>query len=134
MEKLLRAQVASTLRRTMPAQALRQISAFCYRPHAWHDEQCTLAEFCAYIAVDVIAHVELAAEARVKAPVTKKNDLEVQAAEDSDSDTEADQRRKSKALELVGVGGAIDDDFVEDMEDVPFNEVSSFPQHDPSAK
>ena len=61
MKKVLRAVIASTLRRTMPAQALRQILAFCDQPHAWHDEQCTLIEFCAYIAVDVIAHIELAA-------------------------------------------------------------------------
>ena len=68
MKKILRTVAMVTLKRTMPAEAMRQILNFCGQPHAWHDEQCTLSEFCAYIAVDVVAHIDLAAEARVKPP------------------------------------------------------------------
>ena len=86
----------------MPAEAMRQILAFCDQPHAWHDEQCTLAEFCAYIAVDVVAHIDLAAEARVKSLAPKPDFAEVD--EDTDSETEAERRRENKTLELVDVG------------------------------
>ena len=54
--------------RPMPAEAVRRILAFCDRPSKWHPEQCTLAEFCAYVARDVLGHIELAAEARIKKP------------------------------------------------------------------
>ena len=94
MKRILRTAAVVKLKRTMPAEAMRQILAFCDQPHCWHDEQCTLAEFCAYIAVDVVAHIDLAAEARVKPPTTKRDDAEVD--EDTDSETEAERRRKIK--------------------------------------
>ena len=56
------------LQRTMPTHGMRLILAFADMKSKWHDEQCTLAEFSAYVARDVIAHIELAAEARVKKP------------------------------------------------------------------
>ena len=34
-------------------------------------------------------------------------------------------------MELVDVGGRGTDDVIEATEDIPFNEVSSFPVHDP---
>ena len=114
MKKILRTVVAAKLQRTMPAQAMRQILAFCDQPHSWHDEQCTLAEFCAYIIRDVMAHVDLAAEARVKPPMTKMDDAV--ADEDTDSETEAERRRKNKALELVDVGGGGIDDIIEETD------------------
>ena len=43
----------SQLARRMPAEAARRILAFCDLRCAWHEEQCTLAEFCAYVARDV---------------------------------------------------------------------------------
>ena len=76
-----------------------------------------------------MAHIELFAEAGVKRLVTKKDDAE--ADEDTDSEIEAERRRKNKAMELVDIGGGGDDDVVEELEDIPFNEVSSFPVHDP---
>ena len=54
----------NVLQRTMPFNATRTILAFSGCMCSWHDEQCTLAEFCAYIARDVISHIELAAEAK----------------------------------------------------------------------
>ena len=129
MKRILRTAAVVKLKRTMPAEAMRQILAFCDQPHCWHDEQCSLAEFCAYIAVDVVAHIDLAAEARVKPPMTQRDDAE--ADEDTDSETEAERRRKKKTLELVDVGGGAADDVIEETEDIPFNEVSSFPVHDP---
>ena len=86
-KRLLRTVAAAKLQRTMPAEALRRILAFSDQTHAWHDEQCTLAEFCAHIAVDVVAHIELAAEARTKPPKRKNDDAEVD--EDTDSEAEA---------------------------------------------
>ena len=127
-KKLLRMVAVAKLQRTMPAEAMRRILAFCDQSHAWHDEQCTLAEFCAYIAVDVAAHLDLAAEARVKPPTKKKDDAEVD--EDTDGETEAADRKKRNAVELVDMGGGGDDDIEHDVEDVPFSEVSSFPVHD----
>ena len=49
----------------MPSQAIRQILAFLNTICEWHPEQCTLAEYSAFIARDVMAHVDLAAEARI---------------------------------------------------------------------
>ena len=57
--------------RTMPSQALRSLLSYAGRMCPWHAEQCTLAEYCAYVARDTLAHMELAAEARVK-PLAKK--------------------------------------------------------------
>ena len=129
LKKILRAVAVGKLGRTMPAEAMRQILAFCDQPHGWHDEQCTLAEFCAHIAVNVVAHIDLAAEARVKPPKTKGDDAE--ADEDTDSETEAEKRREKPVVELVDVGGGGADDVIEEAEDIPFNEVSCFPVHDP---
>ena len=129
MKRILRTIAKVKLKRTMPAEAMRQILTFCDQSHGWHDEQCTLAELFAYIAVDIVAHIDLAAEARVKPPMKKKEDAE--ADEDSDSETDAIRRKQNKALELVDVGGADADDVVDETEDIPFNEVSSFPVHDP---
>ena len=99
MKRILRTVAVVTLKRTMPAEAMRQILNFCGQPHAWHDEQCTLSEFCAHMAVDVVAHIDLAAEARVKPPTTKADDVE--ADEDTDTEAEAENRNTKKCLELV---------------------------------
>ena len=126
-KRLLRMVAVAKLQRTMPAEALRRILAFSDQVHAWHDQQCTLAEFCAQIAVNVVAHIELAAEARIKPPTKKKDDAEVD--EDTESEAEAADHNRRRVVELVDVGGGGDDDVQEDTEDVPFNEVSSFPIH-----
>lgn len=60
-------------RRRIPSHAIRAILRFLGLPCAAHPEQCTLAEFCAYVVRDVMAHVELAAEARVKKPKPAKD-------------------------------------------------------------
>ena len=62
------------LRRTMPLHATRKILAYSTSTVlgnecnsiicSWHEEQCTLAEFCSHIAQDVLSHMELAAGAR----------------------------------------------------------------------
>ena len=56
------------LRRKMPSEALRCIMRCLGARLSWHDEQCTLAEFCAFGARDVAAHIDFAADDRVKAP------------------------------------------------------------------
>ena len=64
------------LKRSPPAHGVRTILAFLDKPCRWHNEQCTLAEYSAYIARDVMAHIDLAAEARVNVPVNSQNDEE----------------------------------------------------------
>ena len=129
IKNLLRGFATSRLRRTMPLEAMRQILAFCDQHHAWHDEQCSLAEFCANLAIDVVAHIDLAAEARVKPP--KKKNEHAEADEDADTDAELDAQRERKQIEIVDITGGAGDDVEEDDEDVPPSEVSSFPVHDP---
>ena len=50
----------------MAAEGMRRILAFADTQCSWHIEQCSLAEYCAFVARDVVAHIELAAEARAK--------------------------------------------------------------------
>ena len=56
------------LRRSPPGHGIRIILAFMELPCKWHEEQCTVADSAAYISRDVMAHMDLAAEARVKKP------------------------------------------------------------------
>ena len=55
-----------------------------------HTEQCSIAEFAAYVCRDVAAHIDLAAEAR-SLPTEK-----VTFAEDSDEDTASDSSGSAK--------------------------------------
>ncbi len=113
----------------MPAEALRRILSFTDQVHSWHNEQCTLAEFCAYIAVDVLAHVDLAAEARVKPPKPKQPE-HANADDETDDNSDNDNSNKLNALELVDMAGGGDGDVHDEQEDVPVNEVSSYPARD----
>ena len=65
---LVRHACCRQLQRAMSAEGMRVILAFLGLPCRWHDEQCALAEFSAYVSRDVMAHVDLAADARVKKP------------------------------------------------------------------
>ena len=66
--------------------------------------------------MDVVVHVDLAAEARVKVP-TKKPDVEVD--EDSDSDSEEKRQKKQSMIELVDVGGGSASDVEDETDDAP---------------
>ena len=69
------------LRRTMAAKGIRRILAFADMRCSWHSEQCTLAEHCAFVARDVLAHMELVAQARVKEGqpfLSKKSEEEIE--------------------------------------------------------
>ena len=70
-------------------------------PCRWHPEQCTLAEFSCYMVRDVIAHICLAAEARVGTP---RKTAEGEASEDN-SDSDSPTTRRRPAMEIAGVGG-----------------------------
>jgi hypothetical protein len=124
---LLRIFCGSRLQRTMPTHGMRLILGFLGVPCKWHDEQCTIAEFSAYIARDVIAHIDLAAEAKAK---KSKRPL---ADEDSDLDSDADdpESKTRVAVEFEDKGGgdnhAADAD---DEDDVPQKEFSCFPLFD----
>ena len=50
----------------MAGHAARLILAFVSFPLKCHPEYCSLAEFSCYLVRDVVAHVDLAAEARAK--------------------------------------------------------------------
>jgi len=116
------------LKRTPPAHALRIILAFLGKPCRWHDEQCTLAEFSAYVARDVMAHIDLAAEARVKVPVNAENGEESEV----ESDDDENSRRPRVELEFEDIGGGDDGNVHADVEDVPVGERSRFPLEDVS--
>ena len=117
-----------SLQRTMPFQATRAILAFAGSLCSWHEEQCTLAEFCAYVAQDVISHIELAAQARIK------KDADTSAADAVDEDADSDMEvNKKPTIDLVDIGGGTNDDVDEFAEDVGADEVSLFPVHDHQA-
>ena len=114
------------LARRMPVEAARRILAFSDHRCRWHEEQCTLAEFCAYVARDVLAHVDLAAEARVKPRPAAAAHLEA----DEDSASDAEESKKRVPLELVDVGGGGGSDVEEEVEDAAITEISLFPLRD----
>ena len=126
------------LQRTMPFQATRAILAFAGSSIpgnesnsmicSWHEEQCTLAEFCAYVAQDVISHIELAAQARIK----KNADTSAADAVDEDADSDMVVNKKP-TIDLVDIGGGANDDVDDFAEDVGADEVSQFPVHDHQA-
>eukprot|EP00969_Alexandrium_andersonii_P237018 10462543-Alexandrium_andersonii.AAC.1 len=82
VKALLRQACCRRLRRTMTMEGMRLILAFLGLPCKWHSEQCTVAEFAAYVSRDVMAHIDLAAAARAKTP---KRPLE-----ESESEVESD--------------------------------------------
>jgi hypothetical protein len=110
----------------MSAQGARIILAFLGLPSKLHDEQCTVAEYSAYIARDVIAHIDIAAEARIKKPRPNVDEV------DSDEDTDGEDApiRARRTIELVDLGGG-DNDHTDGFDhDVPPSEVSNFPLRD----
>ena len=117
----------SVLRRTMPFQATRTILAFSGILCSWHEEQCTLAEFCGYIARDVISHIELAAEARIKKAASTTGMAADAVDDDADSDLEANRK---PPMELVDLGGGVDEEVDDFAEDIGADEVSAYPLHD----
>ena len=126
VRKVLRMIYLMRLRRTPPFQGIRIILAFLALPCKWHEEQCTVAEFTAYWSRDVLAHIDLAAEARVKKPSKPLQP------DQTDSDIEDDlSATKPRELELVDLGGG--DNIAANIadEEVPLGEVSSFPLADP---
>ena len=123
VNNLLMTTFTSRLQRSAPIHGVRTILAFLGMPCRCHDEQCTLAEFSAYIVRDVMAHVELAAEARVKKPAKPVDDAEPEHESEDD-----DLNRKTIAdVELVDMGGGENDNEDADVEDVSIGEVSRFP-------
>ena len=125
VKQLLKDFALHRLERTMPAEATRCILAFCDRRSKWHPEQPTLAEFSAHVARDVIAHVELAAEARIKKPRKTAED----ACSDRDDQSEASEGRERPfpGVDLVDMGGGAGDDVEEDDDGVTAASISSFP-------
>ena len=73
-----------------------------------HAEQCSVAEHSAFVARDVLAHIDLAAEARVKPPAKK---LAAVSDDDEASDDDGEGRPNffgsAADFEDIG-GGAID--------------------------
>ena len=115
------------LHKNMCAQGARFILAFLGFPCKWHEEQCTLAEYCAYVARDVVAHIDLAAEARVKKPRRAPEHAD---SEEPDTDTDDGGARARQEVELVDIGGGADDIADGHEDDVPPGEICRFPLHD----
>jgi hypothetical protein len=114
------------LHRTMAANGLRLILEFAALPCKWHQEQCTLPEFCAYVARDVIAHIDLSAEARVKKPSRPHDNAD----SDCDSDSDAPATRTRPTVEFTDVGGGATDALDVEDDDAAPSEISSFPIYD----
>ena len=129
IKKIIGHAVHLSLRRSMPAEASRLILSFSDHLCSAHEEQCTLAEFCSHLARDVMAHIDLAAEARTKprAQNVKADDVD----EDADSTSDNEQRKQVKDFDIADMGGGGPDDIVDDGEDVPTSEISSFPCRSP---
>ena len=88
--------------RTLAAEPLRRILAFADHVCYMHEEQCTLAEYASLVARDVMAHLDLAAEARKKDP--KPKDLQANAqSEDEQSEEDGEKR---PGISIVDVGNA----------------------------
>ena len=112
----------------MPLHATRSILAFCGLVCAFHPEQCTLAEFCAYIVRDVISHIELAAEARVKKPALN---VDAGTIDDTQLDLDKMQEEAEKhAINLVDVGGTLDEEEEDLGEEVGPDDLSLHPLQD----
>ena len=92
------------LRRTMAAEGIRRILAFAGMRCSWHSEQCTLAEHCAFVARDVLAHMELAAQARVKEGqrlLSKKSEEDI---EDDEDAANEDAKEKLPSIHIDDIG------------------------------
>ena len=111
---MLKTYAKQTLHRTMPAEAMRRLLAFADHVYSVHPEQPTLAEYCAQVARDVIAHIELAAEARVK-----KAQKTAQAADDDigDDDIGEDDDKQAPRITLDNIGNAGLDEMMEEYEE-----------------
>ena len=116
--------VTKTLRRSQSVEGIRLILAFSGHVCKWHPEQLTLAEYCAFAARDVIAHLELAAEAKVK-QAPKKDAQTVES--DEGTDDEAARTTRRQELEIVDIGGGTREDVEEDEADLEITECSLFP-------
>jgi len=123
---LLERHTCRLLQRALPLHASRTILSLCGCVCSYHDEQCSLAEFSAYVARDVISHIELAAQARTKSSV--KRDLTVGTVVDEPSSDE--EMQKKPTVELWDIGGGADEDFQEFEDEVGPDEVALFPLRD----
>ena len=112
---VLRKSMWLALRRNMPSEALRCIMRCLGAKFSWHDEQCTLAEFSAFLSRDIAAHIDFAAEARVKAPA-KADKGRCDEDEEASSDEEQNEN-KDAAVQIDDIGGAgldhVEDEFDE---------------------
>ena len=123
---LLERHTCRLLQRRLPLHASQTILSLCGCICSYHDEQCSLAEFSAYVARDVISHIELAAQARIKTSV--KRDITAGTVVDEPSSDEEVQ--KKPAVELCDIGGGAADDFGEFEDEVGPDEVALFPLKD----
>ena len=114
-------------RRRLSSYALRLIMELLGVVCDQHPEQCTLAEFSAYVVRDVVSHVELAAEARTKKPKPRPED----SASESGSDVDG-ERRERPPVELEDMGGGLDEEHPGLDTEPGLTEVSSFPLTDAS--
>ena len=118
----------TALRRTMTAEGIRRILAFADMQCSWHIEQCTLAEYCAFVSRDVLGHMELAAEARVKEgqrALGKGANMDI---EDDEEALDEAGMEKGPGIVIDDIGNAGFDDIEEDEDDYSrYNAVSLHP-------
>jgi hypothetical protein len=93
-------QWARTLGGTIALEPLRRTLAFAGLAFRYHAEQCTLSEYASFVARDVMAHVDLAAEARKKEPKSTQKGVQSES-EHSEGDAE-----KKPAISVADIGNA----------------------------
>ena len=81
-------------------EPLRRTLAFAGLPFRYHDEQCTLSEYVSFVSRDVMAHVDLAAEARKKEPKATQKGVE------SESEHSEGDAKKKPEVSIADIGNA----------------------------
>ena len=81
-------------------QPLRRTLAFVGLPFRYRDEQCTLSQYVSFVSRDVMAHLDLAAEARKKEPKPTQKGVE------SESEHSEGDAKKKPEISIADIGNA----------------------------
>jgi len=90
-------------------EPLRRTLAFAGLHFRYHDEQCTLSEYVSFVSRDVMAHVDLAAEARKKEPKPSQKGVE---SESEHSEGDAEKKPPISIADIGNAGWDAEDDTI----------------------
>ena len=88
-------------------EPLRRTLAFAGLPFRYHDEQCTLSEYVSFVSRDVMAHLDLAAEARKKEPKPSQKGVQ---SESEQSEGDAEKKQEISIADIGNAGWDAEDD------------------------